>query len=42
MKCVYLGALTLALAFPAGRASAASVVTGDYVESRSANIFVGA
>jgi hypothetical protein len=41
MKLSYLGAAVLAALLASG-ASAAPAVTGDYVESRSANVFVGA
>jgi hypothetical protein len=42
MKLPYLGAAALAVGLLATGASAAPAVTGDYVESRSANVFVGA
>jgi hypothetical protein len=42
MKVSYLSAAVLAAGLLAGGASAAPAVTGDYVESRSANIYVGA
>lgn len=41
MKLSYLGA-ALAAALVAGSASAAPGVTGEYLESRSANVYVGA
>jgi hypothetical protein len=42
MRLSYLGLATLTAALAAGRAGAAPVVTGQYVESRSANVYVGA
>ena len=42
MKLWHLSVAALAVALSAGGASAAPAVTGDYVESRSANVFVGA
>ncbi len=42
MKLAYLGAAVLAATLLARGAAAAPAVTGDYVESRSANVFVGA
>ncbi|MBM3457925.1 MAG: DUF1326 domain-containing protein [Armatimonadetes bacterium] len=42
MKTIFLGVAALSVALCAGRASAAPAVTGDYVESRSANVYVGA
>lgn len=42
MKLSYLGAAALAAGLLARGAQAAPAVTGDYVESRSANVFVGA
>lgn len=42
MKLAILGAATLAASLLASGAKAAPAVTGDYVESRSANVFVGA
>ncbi|HEU4752344.1 MAG TPA: DUF1326 domain-containing protein, partial [Armatimonadota bacterium] len=42
MKLSYLSAAALAAGLLATGASAAPAVTGDYVESRSANVYVGA
>src|SRR5581483_3491969 len=42
MKLSYLGVAALAATLVAGVAKADSAVTGDYVESRSANVYVGA
>src|SRR5262249_45681032 len=42
VKRPYLGAAALAAVLVAGRGRAAPAVTGDYVESRSANVYVGA
>jgi len=42
MKVLQLGIAALAVGLSAGAAQAAPAVTGDYVESRSANVFVGA
>lgn len=42
MKLSYFGTAALAAALLAGTAKAAPTVTGDYLESRSANVFVGA
>lgn len=42
MKVLQLGIAALAMSLGAGAAQAAPAVTGDYVESRSANVFVGA
>lgn len=42
MKLWHLSAAALAVALSAGSASAAPTVSGDYVESRSANVYVGA
>lgn len=42
MKLSYLGIAALAATLVAGVAKADSAVTGDYVESRSANVYVGA
>ncbi len=42
MRTTFLGITALAAVLCAGRAGAAPAVTGDYVESRSANVFVGA
>ena len=42
MKLSYVGIAALAVSLLAGSAQAAPAVTGDYVESRSANVFVGA
>lgn len=42
MKLAYFGVAALAASLLAGSAQAATPVTGDYVESRSANVYVGA
>ena len=42
MRWTYLGAVTLAVSLLSGAAQAAPAVTGDYLEVRSANIFIGA
>src|SRR5690242_16365931 len=43
MRLSYIGAALVTAALLGGRASAApAAVTGDYVESRSANVYVGA
>lgn len=42
MKLAHIAAGVLAASLCAGRVSAAPSITGDYVESRSANVFVGA
>jgi hypothetical protein len=42
MRFHFLGAASLAATLIAGAAHAAPAVTGDYVESRSANVYVGA
>jgi len=42
MKRLYFGAFAIAGALVASSAQAAPAITGDYVESRSANVFIGA
>jgi len=42
MRLALLGAVTFSLSLVAGHAQAAPTVTGDYVEARSANVFIGA
>jgi hypothetical protein len=42
MKLSYVGVAALTASLLAGAAQAAPAVTGDYVESRSANVYVGA
>src|SRR4029450_5276444 len=42
MRVPYLSAAALAAVLIAGPGKAAPAVTGDYVESRSANVYVGA
>ena len=42
MRISYLSAAALAAVLTAGSASAAPAVTGEYVEARSANVFIGA
>src|SRR5438105_1236706 len=42
MRLSYLGVAALAAGLLAGAAHAAPAVTGDYLETRSANVYVGA